>query len=119
MENLLLPRNAKRSHTDQNILQGLLLCLKRNISQTFKSSSCKTFFPSVYVIDTACSDECFLFQVIIGIRYFLYRFIVTQSFFAIAMFLCSLKKSVFYVRYLHNKIKMLLIPKVHTKASIS
>ena len=37
-------RNEKRAHTDQSILQNILLCLKRNFSQIFKSSSCKKVF---------------------------------------------------------------------------
>ena len=41
-------RNAKKTRTDQSILKTLLLCLKLNVSQTFKSSSCKKVF-SKYV----------------------------------------------------------------------
>ena len=41
---LLFSRNTKKAHTGQSILQTLLLCLKRNVSQTFKSSSCKKVF---------------------------------------------------------------------------
>ena len=33
---LLFPRNAKKTHTEKDILQAFLLCLKRNVSQTFK-----------------------------------------------------------------------------------
>ena len=78
----------------------------------------------MYVIGTTCFDECFLFHVITERHYFLYKFIVTQSFFATTTFLLSLKqvfwkKSVFYLRYLHNNIAMLLIPKVQHKASTS
>ena len=43
-----------------------LLCLKRNVSLTFRSSSCQKLISSVYVIGTACFDEFFLFHVIIG-----------------------------------------------------
>ena len=44
--------------------------------------------------------------------------IVTQRFGEIAILLCSLKQvfwkqSAFYIRYLHNNIKMLLMTKVH------
>ena len=46
---LLFSRNARKPPTDQSILQNLFLCLKRNVSQTFKSSNCKkVFLGSVY-----------------------------------------------------------------------
>ena len=46
---LLFSRNAKKAYTDQSILQTFLLCLKRNVSQIFKSSSCeKVFLKCVY-----------------------------------------------------------------------
>ena len=53
---------------------------------------------------------------------FLYKFIVTQRFSTIAMLLRSFtqvfwKKSAFYIRYLHNNITMLLIPKVQNKTT--
>ena len=41
---LLFSRNAKKAYTDQSILQTFLLRLKRNVSQTCKSSSCEKFF---------------------------------------------------------------------------
>ena len=43
----LFSRNAKKTHTDQSILQAFLLCLKTNVSRTFKSSSCKKLFPKL------------------------------------------------------------------------
>ena len=83
------------------------LCLKTNVWQTSKVATAKNFFPSVCVIGKACFDECFLFNVIIWRHYSLYKFIFTQSIFAIAILLRSLKQvfwkmSIFYVRYLHN-----------------
>ena len=42
---LLLPRNTKKTHTDQSILQTVLLFLEGNVSQTFNSSSCRNVFP--------------------------------------------------------------------------
>ena len=42
---LLFSRNAKKTHTDRSILPTFLLCLKRNVSQTLKSSSFKKVFP--------------------------------------------------------------------------
>ena len=85
-----------------------------------KVAAAKKYFSSVYIFDTTCFDKCFLFHVIIG-RYFLYKFVVTQS--TIIMWLISLKvfwkKSAFYIRYLHNNITMPLSPKVQNKASTS
>ena len=57
--------------------------------------------------DTICFDECFLFHVITGRHYFLYKFIITQRFGETAMLLCSLKqvfwkKPAFYIRFLLN-----------------
>ena len=43
--NLVLPTNVKKTHTDKSILQTFLLCLKTNVSLTFKSNSCKKVFP--------------------------------------------------------------------------
>ena len=43
----LFSRNAKKTHTDQSIVQAFLLCLKINVSWTFKSSSCKKLFPKL------------------------------------------------------------------------
>ena len=42
---LLFSRNAKKTHTDQSILPTFILCLKRNVWQTLKGSSCKEVFP--------------------------------------------------------------------------
>ena len=112
---LLFSRNAEKTHTDQSILLTFLLWLKRNASQTLKSSSRKKVFPKcVYIMDTTCFDECFLFRVITRRHSFLYKLIVTQKF-GSAMLLRTLKqvywkKSVFYIYYFHNNISMLLIP---------
>ena len=62
--------------------QVFLLCLKRNSSQVLKSSSFKNFFFSLYVIDTTCFCEYFLFYVITGRSYFLWKFIITLRFFS-------------------------------------
>ena len=70
---VLFSRNAKKTHTDRSILPTFLLCLKRNILQTLKSSSFKKVFPSVYIMDTTCFDGCFLFRVITGRHSFFIR----------------------------------------------
>ena len=41
-----------------------LFSLNTSVSQTFKVAAAKTFFPSVFIIDTTCFDECFSFHVI-------------------------------------------------------
>ena len=41
---LLSSRNANKILTDQNILTGFLLCMRRNDTQTFKSNSCNKPF---------------------------------------------------------------------------
>ena len=81
----------------------------------WKVAVAKKSFPSVYIMDTTCFDECFLFRVITGRHSFLYKLIITQKFGVTAMLLRSLKqvfwkKSVFYIHYFHNNITMLLIP---------
>ena len=93
---------------------------EKNISQ----SSCKKVFPKCMLLIQLASSNVFLFHVIIGRNYFLYKFIINQKHITTAMLLLSLKqafwkKSLFYVCYLHNNIRMLLIPKVQTKASTS
>ena len=97
---------------------------KETSHQPWKVAAAKKSFQSVYIIDTTCFDECFLFHVTTGRHYFLYKFIVTWRFRKTAMLLFSLKqvfwkKSAFYIRYFHNKIKMLLFPKAHNKFSTS
>ena len=59
---LLTCRNAKRTQKDESKLLVLLLFRKETIPrQTLKVAAAKTLFSSVYVIDTTCLDECFLF----------------------------------------------------------
>ena len=87
---------------------------KETSHKPWKVAVATTSFPSVYIMDTTCFDECFLFRVITG-RHFLYKLIVTQKFGVTAMLLRSLKqvfwkKSVFHIHYFHNNTAMLLIP---------
>ena len=90
---LFFSRKAKKTHTDQSILQAFLVCLKRNVSQTFKCwSSKKKSFPRVYIIDKNCIYECFLFHVITGRHYFLHKLSFAQRFGAITMLLPSFNK---------------------------
>ena len=65
---------------------------KETSHKALKVAAAKKSFQSVYIIDTTCFDECFLFHVINGRHYFLYKFIVTQRFVETAMLLCSLKQ---------------------------
>ena len=89
---LLFSRKARKTHTDQSIIQAFLFCLKRNVSQTFKSSSCKKVFPNAYIIDKTCFNEFFLVYLTTGRHYFLYKFSITRMFGAIAMLLRSFKE---------------------------
>ena len=57
-----------------------------------KVAAAKKCFPCVYTVDTTCLDECFLFHVIIGRHYVLYKLIVTQRFGVTAMLLRSMKQ---------------------------
>ena len=110
---LLFPRNTVKTHIDQNMLSTFLLCLKRNISQTLKSNSCKQVFPKCIYHGYYLLRWIFLFPMKTGRILFLFKLIVTQSFGATTMFPPSskqvfLKKSVFYIHYLHNNIAILL-----------
>ena len=57
-----------------------------------KVAAVKKSFPSVYITNTTCFDECFLFHVITERHNFLYKFAVTQKFGATATLLRSLKQ---------------------------
>ena len=88
---------------------------KKRLTNLGKVAVAKKPFPSVYIMDTTCFDESFLFRVINGRHSFLYKLIFTKKFGVTAMLLRSLKqifwkKSVFYIHYFHNNITMLLIP---------
>ena len=102
-------RNAKKTHTDKSILLTFILCLKRNVSETVAVA--KKSFPSLYIMDITCFDECFLFRVITRRHSFLCKLIITPKFGVYpAMLLRSLKqvfwkKSVFYIHYFHNKLQ--------------
>ena len=67
---------------------------------------------SVYVIDATCFDECFLFHVIAGRRYFFSEIVVTVRFFnrhIVAFFETSVLKEVRILRYLHNNSVVLIL----------
>ena len=79
---------------------------KETSHKLLKVATTKKSFPSVYIIDATCFDECILLPVKAG-TYILYKFIVIRKFSETAMLLCSLKqvfwkKPWFYIRYLHN-----------------
>ena len=119
---LLFSTNAKKTHTDQSILQAFLLCLRINVLQTFKSSSCKNVFPKfVYHWYNLLR---WIFSIPFGYckQYFLLKFIVTQRLGVSNMLLCYFKqvfwkKSAFYTRYLHNNITIMLTTEVQNKVS--
>ena len=58
----LFSRNTKKTHTDQSILQTFLLCLKKKSHKPLKVAAAKKSLPSVYITDTTCLGECFLFR---------------------------------------------------------
>ena len=108
---LLFSRNAKKTHTGQIYYKIFYPVWKKTSYKPSKVKAAKRFFSQVS-----------MFHMIIGRHCFLYKFIVTQKFFATAILLRSLKQvfwngSLFYLRYLHYSITMLLIPKVQTKSS--
>ena len=89
---------------------------KETSHKPLKVSPAKKYFLSLSTIDTTCFNECFLFQVITGRHYILYKF----RFRTTSMLLHSLKqvfwiKSALYIHYLYNNITMLLKPKVQKK----
>ena len=50
---------------------------KETFHEPLNVAAAKKSFPSVYIIDRTCFDECFLFRKITGIHFFLYKFIVS------------------------------------------
>ena len=111
----------QRRLIETKVYYKLFLCLKRNVSQTFKSSSCKKVFPKCayyrynllrWMLFIPCDNWK---------NYFLYKFIATQGFSATTKLLRSLKQvfwkeSAVYICYLHYNITLLLIPKIQNKA---
>ena len=116
---LLLPKKkSKKIPTDQGILQTLLLYLKRNVSQAFRSSNCKKVFSKcVYIwynfpqwmFFTSCDNWETLFFIQI------YRYAKNWYNCHVTAFLKQMfwKKSAFCICYLHNNITGLLIAKAH------
>ena len=69
-----------------------LFYLKKASLKALKVEAAKKFFASVFIIDTTCLDECFLFYLITNWKqYFLHKSIVTQRLGATIMLLRSLK----------------------------
>ena len=87
----LLFRNAKKTHATQIILQRFLLCLRRNVSQSFKGGAAKTFSQVCMLLVQLASMNVFLFHMITGRRYSLHKFTITQRIFANTALLRSLK----------------------------
>ena len=96
---------------------------KETFHKPLKVATATKSFPSVYIIDTTCFNECFLFHVITGRHNFytdlsLSRDLMNRH---VAVFFETsvLKEAALYIRYLQDNITMLLIPKVHKKVSSS
>ena len=67
-------------------------------------------FSSVYVIDATCFDECFLFHVISGTRYFSKSLSLLWDFFnQMFFFETNVLKEVRALRYLHNNSAVLIL----------
>ena len=54
---LVFSGNAKKTHTEQSILQFSLLCLKRSDSHSFKSSNCKEYFSPVCIFSVQLASK--------------------------------------------------------------
>ena len=94
-----------------------------NFKRQLVAGSCKKVFPKcVYYWYNLLQWIFFLFHLITGRHYFLYKFIVTQRFGTTVMLLrlwSVLKEVRILYRYNQNNITMLLIPKVQNKTSTS
>ena len=99
---LLFSIKVKEDSHRPKYTSSFLICPNLNDSQTFKSSSCKKIFFSVYVVHATCFDVCFSFYVITGSRYFFNRHIVV-------FFETSVLKEVRILRYLHNNSVVLIL----------
>ena len=56
----------ERRPIQTKVYNKLFYPVSKEASQTFKSRAAKKYFPSVFIIDATCFDECFLFYVITG-----------------------------------------------------
>ena len=77
----LTSRNAKKTQTDQGIPRALLLCLKRNDPQTFKSGICKNPFLRCACYWHNLLRWIFLSYVITGRHYFHESLLLLWDFF--------------------------------------
>ena len=80
-------------------------------------AAAKKSFPSVFIVDTTCFDECFLLYVTTGNSTFYTNLMLPRSLVPPPCCCILWNKSAFYVTYLHNNIKMMLIAKIQIKAS--
>ena len=111
---LLFSRKASRLIQTKVYCKLFYLVRKETFHKPLKEAAAKKSFPSVHIIDKTCFDEYFLFHVIAGRHYFLYKLSVTQKFGAIAILLRSLKQgfwkwSAVYIHYLHKNKSVLLM----------
>ena len=109
---LLFSIKVKEDSYRPKYTSSFLICLNLNDSQTFRSSSCKNFLPPVCIVDATCFDECFLFHVITGKRYFFQQVIFTVRFFQppYCRFLkASVLKEVRILYYLQNNAAVLIL----------
>ena len=60
----------KKTRTDQSKIQVFYFVQIETTHKLSKEAGSKNVFSSLYVINAACFDECFLFHVMGGRRYF-------------------------------------------------
>ena len=112
---LLFSRNAKKTHTDQSILLTFLLCLKKNVSLTLKSSGCKKVFRKcVYhgynLLRWMFLIPCDNWKTFLLIQTYRYPEVWCNRHVAAFLETSILKKVLIHIHYFHNNITMLLIP---------
>ena len=102
-----------------NNIYLVFFCLEmQKDSQTFKSCSCKKFFPSVYVIGATCFNECFLLHVIIETPHFYKSLLLPCGFFnrhVVAFFAVSALKEVCILSVISTITVQCLFKKVTAK----
>ena len=120
---LLLPRTAKKTHTDQSIYKLSCTVWKKKSHKPLKVAAAKKSFPSLCTIETTCFNECFYcmwsLEFFIQITFYtnlsLPRVLVQPPCCYVLWSKCSLKqeRNLHFVSvYPHNNITILLTPTV-------
>ena len=118
-------REIERRLIQTKVHYKLCYSVSKEASQKpLKAAAAKKSFPNVFIIDTTCFHECFLFYVITGNSTFCTnltqpRGLVQPPCCCVLWNKCFESSHFMYLCYLHNNITMVLIPKVQNKASNS